>query len=244
MGDPRAWAPEDPLCIAPSAARLEPVIRSHAHLAQIEADHALKSADLLACRRSPWYWIVNHCVTLDEHDPDEPYKRFPAWPHLQATADLWWWCGVRYPGLLLPKSRKQMITWLISLLFFGEAQFVTGKRNLVQSYKEDESTAIVAKMRGVWSRQPPWIRQPAVWTTTEVRFANDSVFKAVPGGPEQLQGPTLSGYFGNEEGDIPDPAETFEATIPAVGMNGRIVLEGRCPRGWWHDVLLADKLGA
>ena len=239
----RAWAPDDKDCVAPADARLFPVIRTHAHLSQIAANHALMSADLLACLRSPWYWLVNHCVTLDEDDKINPYKRFPPLVNLQGLADLWWWTGTRWPGLLLPKSRKEMVTWLISLLFFGECQFAQGKRNMVQSYKLDESQAIIAKVKGVWERQPPWIRPPCDWTTTEARFGNGSVFVAAPGGAEQLQGPTLSGYFWDEVGDHEEAAQTFEAALPAVG-NGRFVAVGRCPCSWWHDVLLADKIGA
>jgi hypothetical protein len=255
----QAWCPGSAL--APAEDFLAPVL-SRERLVRIGQDPAARRADLEAVRLRPWYWLVNHVVTLDEDDRQAPYKRFPAHPFLRRLADLWWWTAYDWrevprvpgrahpsdyarqpwPGLLLPKSRKQHVTWLMASLFFGECQFVPGRRNTVQSYKLLEAEAIVEKMKGVWQRQPPWIRQPCEWTTREARFANDSVFLAVPGGAEQLQGPTLSGYFCNEAGDLEEPRETFEAALPAVG-HGRYVAEGRCPRSWWFDVLLADKLG-
>jgi len=248
--DMRIWTPGDPDCVAPADEVLDPIL-SAADIERIGWDDELQAADLMACLGSPWYWIVNHCVTLDEHDHDEPYKRFPPAPYLRAVADLWWWCGVRYPVLGLPKGRKLLATWLLSLFYFGDAQFKGGRRNMVQSYKLLESEAIIAKMRGVWQREPPWIRQPCEWTTTEARFANGSVFVAAPGGAEQLQGPTLSGYMMDEAGDHDEAQLTYEAALAAcgipqwrkVGKCGRFVIVGRCPRSWWHDVFLADEIG-
>jgi hypothetical protein len=144
-----------------------------------------------------------------------------------------------------------LMTWLLALTGFGEAQFVPGRRNLVQSYKEDESMAIIAKMHGIWLRQPPWIRQPCTWTMTEARFSNDSVFKAIPGGAEQWQGPTCSMGMIDEVGDHDEGQLTYEAALAACGVSkwrqagrcGRFILVGRCPPSWWHDVFLADLIG-
>ena len=247
--DLRPWTPGDSNCIAPADDCLD-VTHAAADIEDMKHRPEDQGLDLACCLTAPWYWLVNHCVTLDEHDAEHPYKRFPPLAYLRAVADDWWWTGIKRPGhkerpgLALPKSRKNLMTWLIALLFFGECQFCRGKLNLVQSYKLEEAEAVIAKMHGAWERQPPWIRQPCEWTTTEARFVhNDSRFKAVPHGPEQLQGPTLSGYLWDEVGDHEEAAETFEAALPAVGEGGRIVMVGRTPRSWWHDVFLADKIG-
>jgi hypothetical protein len=240
--DIRAWTPGDPDCIAPADEILDPILSAE-FVDRIAHDEEAQGADLLACLGSPWYWLANHCVTLDEHDAANPYKRFPPLPYAQAVADLWWWCGVRYPILALPKSRKVLATWELSGLFFGECEFVPAKRNAVQSHDLDEAMAIIAKMHGVWLRQPPWIQQPCTWTTTEARFGNDSVFVALPGGARQLQGPTLSGLLYDEVGDHEEAQETYEAAQAAVAGGGRIVMTGRTPRSWWHDEFLADHLG-
>jgi len=246
-----AWDPRSPNTIAPATETLDPIL-TLADFNVIKYDEEAKGLDLAACCGSPWYWMVNHVVTLDEHDDTgHPYKRFPAKPHLQAVAEDWWWCGLRYPILAFPKSRKQIMTWVISLLFFGECQFRAGRRNIVQSQDEDESKAIIEKMHGVWNRQAPWIRTGAEWTTSSAKFANDSTFLSVPGGPSQLQGPTPSGYLMDEVGDHKEAAATFEAALAAVvGSSGtvlggrRMVLVGRCPQSWWYNEFLADKLGA
>jgi hypothetical protein len=95
----------------------------------------------------------------------------------------------------------------------------------------------------VWERQPQWIRQNCTWTSTEARFGNDSVFIAAPGGAEQLQGPTLSGYMCDEVGDHEEAQLTYEAALPACGKTGRMVLVGRCPPSWWYSTFLADLIG-
>ena len=238
----RPWTPETEECKAPAEDLLYPIL-THERLLRIAGDPEAQRMDLAACCLRPWYWLVNHCVTLDEHDALQPYKRVPPKPYLREMADLWWRCGLDFPILAMPKSRKVMATWLFGLLFFGECQFRSGRRNAVQSHNLDEASAIIQKMRGVWSRQASWIRRPATWTATECRFENDSVFVALPGGARQLQGPTLSGYLFDEVGDHEEARETYEAAQAAVAGGGRIVMVGRCPRSWWYDVFLTDQVG-
>jgi hypothetical protein len=228
--------------VAPADDWLDPVLDGR-DLREMRDSPVEQATDLAACATGPWYWLVNHCFTLDEHDASSPYKRIPPLPFLRALADLWWWTGLRYPILALPKSRKMLATWLMSLLFFGECQFRPARRNAVQSHDLDEAMAIIEKVHGAWMRQPPWIRQPCHWSATEARFTNDSVFVALPGGARQLQGPTLSGLLFDEVGDHEEARETYEAAQAAVAGGGRIVMAGRCPRSWWFDVFLADELG-
>jgi len=234
-----AWGRED--SIPPCEADLGPEIW-RADVERIERSGEEQALQRLLCMRSPWYWLVNWCFTLDEHDARTPYKRFPPEPYLREVTHIWW----AEDSTAWPKSRQMVLTWLFALLFLGDAQFRPGRLNILQSQGRDEAVAVMRRAHVAWWHQPAWLRTPMMDTDPsqmEMRFANGSTLKVVPAGAKQIQGYTPSGLLMDEAALHEEARETFEAAQACIAGGGRMTMVSRCDRSWWFDVFLADKVG-
>lgn len=214
------------------------------NLQAIALDPELQQLQILACQRSPWYWLVNYVVTLDEHYMDAgaevPYRRFPPKVYLRSAAHLWF--KERYTAW--PKSRQMMMTWLFAALYYGDAIFLPGRLNFLQSKKEPDAVAVLKRVKMI-DRQlrthAPWMA-PRIVDDNETRlaFANDSRIQAVPEGAHQIRSYTPTGLLMDEAQEQPEAEQAFEA---ALACCQRITIVGTADQGWMFQVLLQDKVG-
>lgn len=206
---------------------------------KIEQDETWQNYERTRVRVDPWYWLTNYCWTLDEHDPERPFKRFPNRPYLRELCALWF----EQPLLAVSKSRQMMATWLFALLYLGDCQFRRGRLNFFQSKKEEDAAAILDRVEGAWKRQPPWIRVPMHRTRGPhvMKFAeNDSRLWAIPQGEDMIRSHTASGVLMDEVA-FQDQAEgAYSAAQPSIEGGGRMTLLSSANPGWFCEGLLGN----
>jgi len=235
------WSADD--IVLPTEADLEPVLWD-SDFQRIANDPTLQAAQRRACESSPWYFLVNFVVTVDEHwdrkGLSTPYQRFPPKPYLCSVCERW--CTER--KLHLPKSRQMLITWMVGSLYYGDAIFLPGRLNMFQSKLESDSKAILRRVRGVDRR----IRQMAPWLVPGIRddsgnrlaFENDSALVAVAQGAHNVQSHTPSGLFMDEGQLQPEAGEAYNY---ALACCDRMTIVGSADYGWMYQVALQDLIG-
>jgi len=183
-------------------------------------------------------------VTIDEHYTEAglavPYRRFPPKKYLRSAADLWF----REPRTAWPKSRQMGITWLFVALYLGDAIFLPGRLNFIQSKGERDAVNVLRRAKIILENlraHAPWM-VPAVVDDSETRlsFDNRSALQAVPEGAHHIRSYTPSGLFMDEASEQPAAALAYEA---AMACCQRVTLVGTADFSWFYAVLLQDKIG-
>lgn len=236
-----SWAAED--IVLPARDHLKPRLW-HADFTRILNRPDLQADIKRRCEQSPWYFLMNFVVTVDEHwdrkGLSTPYQRFPPKPYLRMLCQRW--CTER--KLFIPKARQMMVTWLIASLYYGDTIFLKGRLNMFQSKNERDAVAILRRVRGVDQR----IRQMAPWLVPDIRddsgnrlsFANDSALVAVAQGAHNVQSHTPSGLF-MDEAQLQD--EAGAAYEYALACCDRMTIVGSADYGWMYQVALQDLIG-
>lgn len=217
---------------------------THDQLRRIAQSERLQGLMVRSCHASPWYWLTNFCVTEDSHWVEKglssAFQRLPAYPYLQALAERW----LEYPNLVIPKSRQVLVTWLIGCLYLGDALFLDGRLNMIQSKKEQDAQAVLARIRGVVDRMQRFAPYLVPKITKDdmgvVRFANGSSLIAVPQGKHHVQSYTPSGLFLDEAQLQEEAEESYQYSRPCCQ---RTTIVGSADFGWMYQVLLRDKIG-
>jgi hypothetical protein len=118
-----------------------------------------------------------------------------------------------------------MATELVCAYTLWKLMFRKGPLAVFQSDTEDKATTNIARVHGMWTRLPEWMkrRRPANPTQhgnmIDAYFeipSNHAKLKAIPSGPAKIRemGPTL--YFADEAAFHPDGLATFGAVRQAI----------------------------
>ena len=168
----------------------------------------------------PWHWIREMAWTRDEHDRENPVKRFPDKDYLRALCELWYVERL----LLVPKSRQLMVTWLFTACYLWDTQFGQERLNFFQSKKEEDADRIVGRAWFIYDHQPAWIKAifPAEYTYCHLRFKKSgSEIWGVPQGGDQIRSHTASGIFSDEIGFQPEAEDAYSGAKPTIDGGGR-----------------------
>jgi len=213
--------------------------RTHADFQALARDPEWQALEALRCAVEPWYWMVNYVVTIDARRQGDVYRRFPAEEYLRSACWLLW--HERFTAW--PKSRQMVASWLVGSYCLGEALFQQGRLTLVQSKKEEDSAAILWRIRGVWMRQrqfAPWLGPKQTEDqAARLAWANDSAIVAKAEGAHHVQSYTPSRLF-LDEAQLQDEIEgAYYQALPACES---ITLVGSAEYGWFWEKFLVDDL--
>jgi len=234
------WRIED--CVAPLDSQLEPSL-SRDDFDLIARDREWQDIERARCQVDPWYWRVNYVVTLNEHWVEEgwqmPYRRWPATEHSRS------YCHVLFTErrTAWPKSRQQMMTWLVATQMLGDAMFTGGRLYMIQSKREKDAQAVLLRAKGVYDRMYamcPWLvpelHKPG--SASELRWANDSCMMAVPEGATYVQSRTPTWWMADE---LQLQAQGETALTAALAACWRVSLIATPEYGWFWQIFLRDK---
>jgi hypothetical protein len=171
--------------------------------------------------------------TQDEHDLENPVKKFPDKQYLRVLCDLWY----REQLLLIPKSRQLLMTWLFSACYLWDTQFHKGRLNFFQSKKEEDADRVVQRAYFVYEHQPEWIKQlfPAEYTFCHLKFPKGkSEIWGVPQGEAQVRSHTASGIFSDEMAFQPESERAYTASRPTIFGGGRFTGVSTANPGFFH----------
>ena len=171
----------------------------------------------------------------------EVLPRPSAWWHIDEMAeDL-----ASGRNLIYLKSRQMMFSWVIACFQLFEA--LQRGHMFVLSMGQDESDAVISKVKYVYDKLPRELRlQANTWNTSNVSFKKGGSVKSFPSTENAVR--SLSGrkVFSDEAAFHRYAAENFRSYQPAIsGANGQhvIVSTANGPHGWFHDYFMNARAG-
>lgn len=150
---------------------------------------------------------------------------------------------MRYPRLIIPKSRQMTVTWLISALYLWEAMFFPSRLTFFQSKKEEDSDANLERVFTMYQRLPEFMQiwNPAVKTYCHLKFKRSrSHLWAIPQGANHARQYTVSGYFADEAAFLEEMDTVLAAVGPTLGEKGKFTMVSSAAPSYF-EMLVFDK---
>lgn len=173
--------------------------------------------------KDPWWFIRNLCVTLDEHDSKDPYKRFPNHEYLRRICYDWEEWSNRMP-YWVPKSRQMMVSWLMAGLHLWLFMTLEAQLIFFQSKKEEDACRLVDRAWFMYERFPEEVKLkvPAEKFSGKISCkGKNSLIWGIPQGADQIRSNVPSAVLSDEMAFQDDAEMSFVAALPAVEGGGR-----------------------
>jgi phage FluMu gp28-like protein len=190
----------------------------------------------------PWYPIRKGYVwTLDQTDYKQPVKQFPARPNLEFLVREW----EQNRLLLVPKSRRMMLSWLACWLHLWMAMLHPGRAIFLVSDKEQKSDELVRRCEFMFDNLPgdkilkPQVR--AKYCLLEFPGLN-SYIMGIPSGASQLRQYTASALLFDEFAFWTNAMETLGAARPTIEGGGRLTIVSSAQDGPFKRLVMDKAL--
>lgn len=119
--------------------------------------------------------------------------------------------------LSILKGRQLGVTWLAAAFALWHAMFNPGRHVLMLSIGQDEANDLIAKVKFIYDRLPPWMQEPMRDNTRSIRFPLlDSEIEALPATKGAGRSKTASLVILDEHGHQDFADEIYLALSPAV----------------------------
>ncbi len=184
----------------------------------------------------PWNMIEDGVIfTLDQADMLDPIKKFPNSPWLQDIVTMW----MRNKLIAIPKSRRMMLSWLMTFLHLHMAMFRQGAAIFFISDKEEKSDELVKRAEFMYKYIPDdKMLKPKM--KSKYRYLEfpglDSYIMGVAQGADQLRQYTASAIMADEIGYWEKSRETFMAMKPTIEGGGRITCVSTANEGFFYEL--------
>lgn len=198
--------------------------------------------ELIKLRADPWYFATKMVRTLDEDDPVNPVKRFPDKQYLK----LYFRILQKYNRVAVPKSRQMFFSWATIIYFLHDTMFFQGRRTGLISKKEEDAAALIKRQKFVlenldYSQIPKSVIPAWEIKHCQIDFPElNSTIRGVPQGEDQIRGYTFSGILADESAFWEKAEETYSATIPALGANGKLVMLSSAAPGFFKKIVFDE----
>lgn len=180
--------------------------------------------------------------TLDQTDFKTPVKPFPRdRPWLEQVTHEWQHSRL----LLVPKSRRMMLSWLMCYLHLWLAMFHPGRSIFIVSDKEPKSDELVRRCEFIFDNIPnDLILKPQVRSKYCLfEFPGlDSYIMGIPSGASQLRQYTASAIFFDEFAFWGNASETLGAARPTIDGGGRIAIVSSAQDGPFKRLVFDEAL--
>lgn len=171
-----------------------------------------------------WYPIKSGMIyTLDQTDFKQPVKLFPPRENLEFLTRDW----ETHRLVLYPKSRRMMLSWLMTYLHLWLAMFHPGRSVFLVSDKAEKSFELLDRCEFIYNNIPEdALMKPLMKRKQDmIEFPGlDSYIKGIPSGADQLRQYTASALMFDEFAFWKDAQETLSAAHPCVEGGGRITI--------------------
>lgn len=170
------------------------------------------------------FFVSRFCFSLDEHDKENPVKRFPDKAYVHGLCELF----VAEPLLLVEKSRQMLVTWTMVACHLWDAMFHQGRRIFFQSKKELDANNLVDRAKFIYDHLPEEMKQkypakePRAYLKLE--FPHQlSIIQGVPQGGDVLRQYTASRIFSDEFAFQDKAYDAYIASKPTFTGGGSFV---------------------
>lgn len=199
-------------------------------------------AELVRCRRDPWYFLTHWVETENAHATgNTTFQPFPDLEYLYVITHLW----IRHPRLLLPKSRQMLISWIMCALYFHDTFFNTSRLTFFQSKKLEDSKALLDRTYVIYQRLPKFMKlwNPCIRTAeTIVAKRGRSKIVAIAQGADNVRGATATGILEDEASFQVEVDQVLAAVIPTLGANGRLTMVSSVSPSYFSELVFDRNL--
>ena len=198
---------------------------------------------LLRWRNHPWNLIEDGAIwTLDSVDLKNPIKKFPIKEYLKVITDIW--LEADPPLLAIPKSRRVLMSWLITYLHLHLAMFNEGARIYIQSEKEPKSAELLDRAEFIYDHIPQELMPR--WALPKLRrfkkppkiefVGLNSYIEGISEGANQLRQYTCTAVMLDEFAFWHLAKESLGALKPTVEGGGRITIISSANKGPFYNL--------
>jgi len=182
--------------------------------------------------RDPLTFLSTCVYTRDQVDAVTPIKPAPVHrPYIAPLVRIW----QQEPLLIVFKSRRMWITWLMLALYLHDAITHTERDIYIVSKKEEDADDLVRRAKFIFDHIPPHIWPPDLlpepyYKQNHLAFPNiGSGLHAVASGADQLRQHTASGILCDEFGFWEKSRETYTSAKPTLDGGGRVTIVSTPP---------------
>jgi len=173
--------------------------------------------------------------TLDPVDLANPVKPFPAQPWLEKIVREW----EEHKLILLPKSRRMMISWLMIYLHLWLAMWHPGVNAFMVSDSERKSADLIEKADFIFRHIPDSVMLKPKIKRKQclIEFPGlDSYLMGIPEGENQLRQYTATALFFDEFALWERPMESLAAAKPCITGGGRLAIVSTPGKECFYDL--------
>ncbi|KKM86636.1 hypothetical protein LCGC14_1276970 [marine sediment metagenome] len=197
-------------------------------------------------REHPWNFLEKYVWTEDQvESKEEPIKRFPCgddYAYLKYLTDAW----VEETILLVPKSRRMVITWWATAVHLWATMYFKSRQTFFVSIKEELSDDLVDKAFFIHSHIPddkPLLKPKCKKTYCKLQFPGiRSIIYGVPQGSDQLRQRTSSFIFADEMAFWEKGRDTYVASIPTIEGGGKFLGVSSAYPGFFKKLVFDELL--
>lgn len=194
-------------------------------------------------RLDPWPFLVEQVLTEDPHDPSGKIKPFPPEPYLKRIVEVW----LQEKKLVLPKSRRMLISWLficlhVWLLLFHKHEHIYFAARKEGRDESQGSLELVKRAKFVINNLRSF--KPPITEQKRGRIycpSTQSEIVAVAEGANQLRQLAATAIFADELAFWEKAQETYAAAMPTIEASGRFTGVSSAHPGFFER-LCYDKL--
>lgn len=206
--------------------------RAQARLGKLQRDRTLAYA------ADPWEFLTKAVYTLDQIKGE--IRQFPHDDYLEVVTRAW----ERSRLLLIPKSRRMLITWTMVALHYWLARFRPGTTVAFVSRKEGRSESegsaeLVARARFIHEHLPPEVEK-IEYEYKFCRLSFPSIHSEILGigqGPDQLRQLTLTAIFADEMSFWETARDAYIASRPTIEGGGRFTGVSSAGPGFFEQLV-------
>ena len=164
-------------------------------------------------------------ITIDEHDSENTFKRFPNKEYLWVVTKEW----LENQRVIIPKSRQILITWLMVALHLHLYMTKKGQNIFFQNKKESDANDTLSRAKFIYNNLPEKMKE--ICTNKSMAYckmeAKDdglnaySKIRAIPQGADILRLHTASAILSDETAFQEKAEESYTASKPTIDGGGK-----------------------
>jgi hypothetical protein len=209
----------------------------------------LQELEWRRCSNNPTYFLDQYGYTIDPVDLENPRKKYPELDYLHWLDDFL----LTEKLLLVPKSRRVLVTWRIAGFCLWECLFRNHRQTAFLNEDLTKSCEMITMVHDIYRQDqsgaglPTWMqeRRPVRKTADTILFFDPktrtatSRIVALEQGPDVGRMHAFSRIWMDEMQDHKHPADTWkslQATTKGrtIDVGGQVVCSGTAKQGWWE----------
>lgn len=198
------------------------------------ATQVIYEAERELCRRDPLRWLLRWVYTKDE--AKQQTRRFPWKPHIVEFLNRF----LTEKLLIVIKSRKMLMTWVMCALSVWMAQFNKNTLVIIQTQREQDAEALIERCVFILDNQPEFLRQPYKMRSKpcDIRFHdNGSRILGIPKGENVIRMHTASMVYIDEAAFVDNLEKSIAATNPCIMGGGKLVMVSTVQPSYFIDLV-------